>query len=170
MGDLTLYQIAAEYREAANTLSELDLDEQTVLDTLESINGDLTVKSQNVAFVIRNIEAAAAQIDQAIAQMKDRAEKLEKRAARVREYLLQNMVFAGVSQIECPYFKLTVRENPVSVIVDDEKQVPLNYFTDPEPPPPPAPKIDKKLIAKAIKDGFDVPGCRTERKKRLEIK
>jgi chaperonin cofactor prefoldin len=170
MSNLTLYQIAAEYRQAADTLAELDLDEQTVADTLESIDGDLTIKSQNVAFVIRNLEASAEQIGVAIEAMKARAEALEKRAERVREYLLQNMLMAGVQKIECPYFKLAVRENPPKVIVDDEKQIPMLYMTDPAPPPPPPPKPDKKLIAQALKDGHDVPGCRLERGKRLEIK
>lgn len=170
MSDLTLYQISAEYRSAADTLAELDMDEQTVADTLESISGDLTVKAQNVAFVIRNLEAAAEQIGVAVEHMNARAQAIEKRADRVREYLLMNMQMAGVQKIECPYFKLAIRENPAKVIVDDEKQVPMQYFTDPAPPPPPTPKLDKKLIKKAIDDGFDVPGCRLERGKRLEIK
>lgn len=170
MNDLTLYQIAAEYRGAAETLSELDLDDQTIADTLESISGELTTKSQNVAFVIRNLEAAAEQVKVAIEHMSERAQALEKRAERVREYLLQNMLMAGVQKIECPYFNLSVRDNPPKVVVDDEKQIPQAYMTDPDPPPPPTPKPDKKLIAMALKDGHDVPGCRLERGKRLDIK
>lgn len=168
--ELTLYQIASEYRDAANTLAELDIDEQTLADTLESISGDLTAKSQNVAFVIRNIESSVEQINVAVEHMKARAQALEKRADRIREYLLQNMLMAGVQKIECPYFKLSVRENPPKVIVDDERQIPMAYMADPPPPPPPAPKPDKKLIAQALKDGHDVPGCRLERGKRVEIK
>ncbi|MBB5414049.1 siphovirus Gp157 family protein [Paraburkholderia atlantica] len=170
MTALTLYAVAAEYRQAADTLAELDLDEQTLADTLESINGDLTTKSQNVAFVIRNLEAAAEQIGVAVEAMNARAQALEKRAERVREYLLQNMLMAGVQKIDCPYFKLAVKENPPKVIVDNEAQIPAAYMTDPAPPPPPPAKPDKKLIAAALKDGFDVPGCRLERGKRLEIK
>lgn len=168
--ELTLYQVASEYRQAADTLAELDLDDQTVADTLESISGDLTTKANNVAFVIRNLESNAEQIKVAIEAMQARAQALEKRAERVREYLLQNMLMAGVQKIECPYFRLAVRENPPKVVVDDEAQIPALYMTDPAPPPPPSPKPDKKLIAAALKDGHDVPGCRLERGKRLEIK
>jgi chaperonin cofactor prefoldin len=168
--ELTLYQVASEYRQAADTLAELDLDDQTVADTLESISGDLTTKANNVAFVIRNLESNAEQIKVAIEAMQARAQALEKRAERVREYLLQNMLMAGVQKIECPYFRLAVRENPPKVVVDDEAQIPALYMTDPAPPPPPSPKPDKKLIAAALKDGHDVPGCRLERGKRLEIR
>lgn len=170
MSELTLYEIATEYRQAADTLAELDLDEQTVADTLESISGDLMTKGQNVAFVIRNLEAAAQQISVAVEAMNARAQAIEKRAERIREYLLQNMLMAGMQKMDCPYFKLTVRENPPKVVIDDERQIPAAYMTDPALPPPPPAKPDKKLIAQAIKDGFDVPGCRLERGKRLEIK
>jgi chaperonin cofactor prefoldin len=170
MSDLTLYQIASEYRQAADMLADLDLDDQTIADTLESINGDLTVKSQNTAFVIKNLESAAEQIAVAIEAMQARAQKIQKRADNVREYLLQNMLMAGVQKIECPYFKLAVCDNPPKVIVDDEAQIPVAYMTDLVPPPPPPAKPDKKLIAQALKDGYDVPGCRLERGKRIEIK
>ncbi|KAG0186340.1 hypothetical protein DFQ28_008028 [Apophysomyces sp. BC1034] len=164
---LTLYPIASEYRQAADTLAELDLDEQTVADTLESISGDLTAKAQNVAFVIRNLETSAEQIKAAIEQMQARAQAYARRAERIKEYLLQNMLMSGVQKLECPYFRLAVRENPPKVVIDDERQIPMAYMTD---PPPPQPKPDKKRIAQAIKDGGDVPGCRLERGNRLEIK
>lgn len=167
MSDLTLYQIASEYRQAADRLVELDIDEQTVADTLESISGDLITKAQNVAFVIRNLEASAEQIQIAIEQMQTRAQTYAERAERIRAYLLQNMLMSGVQKLECPYFKLAVRENPAKVVIDDERQVLMAYMTDPPPPPP---KPDKKLIARAIKDGGDVPGCRIEYSQRLEIK
>ncbi|WP_338862832.1 siphovirus Gp157 family protein [Mycetohabitans rhizoxinica] len=167
MSDLTLYQIANEYRHAADRLVELDLDEQTVADTLESISGEFITKAQNVAFLIRNLETSAEQIQVAIEEMQMRAQKYANRAERIRAYLLQNMLMSGVQKLECPYLKLTVRENPAKVVIDDERQVPMAYMTD---PPPPQPKPDKKLIAQAIKDGSGVPGCRLEHSQRLEIK
>lgn len=167
MSALTLYQIAGEYRDAADKLAELNLDEQTFKDTLESFGGDLEEKCKNTAFVVRNLEAAVVQISSAVQEMNRRAEQLEKNAERVRQYLLDNMIFAGVKKLETPYFVLSVRENPPKVIVDDEKLIPSEYFTD---PPPPAPKLDKKLVAQAIKDGHQVPGAHVERGMTLQIK
>jgi len=167
MTNLSLYQIAGEFRDAADKLAELGMDEQTFKDTLESLGGDLEEKCKNTAFVVRNLEAAAAQIGVAIKDMSARAEQLEKNAERVRQYLLDNMIFAGVKKLETPYFVLTVRENPPKVVVDDEKQIPAEYFADPVMPPP---KLDKKLVAQAIKDGHTVPGAHIERGMSLQIK
>jgi hypothetical protein len=164
---LSLYVLSQEYRAAADQLADLDLPEDVVRDTLESISGDLEAKSVNVASFVRNLEASAEQIKEAEAAMAARRKAIEKRAANVRKYLLDNMLAAGISKIECPYFKLAVRDNPPSVVINEPALIPDAYLTDP-PPPPRAP--DKALIKKAIQDGFDVPGAHLARGKRLEIK
>lgn len=162
-----LYDIAREYREAAEKLADLDLPPEVLEDTLESLSGDLEAKATNTAFVIRNLEASAAAIKEAEAQMAARRKALENRAARVRDYLLANMLMAGVQKIECPYFRLAVRDNPPAVEVYEPGLIPAEYMRQPDPPPP-AP--DKTAIKEAMKAGHDVPGCRLTAGKRLEIK
>jgi hypothetical protein len=170
MSNLSLYQIAAEYRAQADALEQLDLDEQTLKDTLESFDGDITTKAQNYAFVIKNMEAHAEQVKQAAAGMTGRAKKVLERVEHIKAHLLGALVFARVKKVESPYFTLTVRDNNPAVIVFDEKQIPLAYMRIPEPPPPPALAPDKAMIAAALKAGIDVPGCRLERGQRIEIR
>ena len=68
-----LFVLAGEYRSAAQKLADLDLDEQTVADTLESLSGDLEVKATNVAMFARDLEARAEAIKQAEAQTSQNA-------------------------------------------------------------------------------------------------
>ena len=167
MTALTLYALAGEFKEAADKLSEMDLDEVTLKDTLESLSGDLEAKATNTIMLVRNLEATAEQIKAAEKAMAERRKGYENRAARIRQYVLDNMIFAGITKIECPLFKIAIRDNPPSVVIDDDKQVPASYLTD---PPPPAPQPDKKLIAQALKDGHEVAGCHLERGQRLEVR
>ena len=167
MHGLTLYEIAAQYRDMATKLADLDLDDQTIADTLEGESGALVEKGQNVAFVVRNLGASAEAIKAAEAAMAARRKAMENRAARLRAYLLDGMRVAGIQKIDSPYFAIAIRKNPPSVDVFDADQVPADYMKVP-PPPPPAP--DKKLIAQALKDGADVPGCRLVQGERVEIK
>jgi hypothetical protein len=167
MNNLSLFQIAGEYREAADKLAELDLDPQTMADTLESLGGDLEEKSKNTAFVVRNLEAAADQIDAAVEEMGRRAAAIRKNAERVREYLMSNMIFAGVQKLETPYFVITVRDNPPKVVVTDEAKIPGSYFTKVPPPPP---KLDKKAVAAALKAGEQIFGVHLERGQTVQIK
>lgn len=161
-----LFLLADEYRAAAEKLADLDLDEATVADTLESLSGDLEVKARNVAAFARNLEATAAAIKDHEAQMAARRKSLENRAAGLRRYLLTSMQVAGMTKIECPMFVLSIKSNPAAVEVYEPGLVPAEFMKTPEPPPP-AP--DKKAIAAAIKEGREVAGCRLTQGKRLDI-
>lgn len=167
MTTLTLYEIATQYRADLDKLAELDLDDQTLTDTLDGMGGELEVKAQSVACFIRNLEATAAQIKEAEAQMAARRKALENRAGRIKDYLLASMMVAGVQKVECPLFRLSVRDNPAAVEVYEPELIPAEFMRQPEPPPP-AP--DKAAIKEAMKAGREVPGCRLTQGKRLEIR
>lgn len=164
---MNLFDVAQAYREMAVKLADLDLPDDVIADTLEAESGDLVTKGTNVAFVCRNLEANAAAIKEAETQMAARRKALENRAKAMRRWLLTGMQVAGVSKIESPYFAITIKKNPPAVEVYEPGLVPVEYMKDPPPPPP---EIDKKLIAQAIKDGHDVPGCRLTQGERVDIK
>jgi len=162
-----LYELAAEYRADCEKLADMDLDEQTLADTLEGLSGELEVKAQNVVMFTRNLEATAAAIKDAESQMAARRKAMENRAAGLRRYVLESMQHAGVQKIECPLFKVSVRENPAAVDIYEPGLIPAQYMKQPEPPPP-AP--DKTAIKAAIAAGAEVPGAKLTRGIRLEVK
>ena len=167
MTSTALYVLADEYLQAAQQLADLELDPQTVADTLEGLSGDLEVKATNVAMFARNLEASAEAIKGAEAQMAARRKSIENRAASIRDYLKAQMERTGISEIASPYFKLAIRKNPPAVVIDAASQIPAEFMRQPETPPP-AP--DKKAIGAAIKAGREVAGAHTEASTRLEIK
>ena len=162
-----LYQIAATYSDAAERMTDLGLPEDVIRDTLEGMAGELQEKATSVGQVIRNLESLAQQIEQAERQMRERRKALESRADWLRGYLLANMERTGITVIESPWFRLSVRANPPSVTVVDEAAIPEQFWKHPAPPPP---VIDRKAIADAIKAGQDVPGARLDRNNRVEVK
>ena len=98
--------------------------------------------------------------------MKKRRQSLDNQVKRLKSYLHINMEMTGISKIESPYFVLSIRNNPESVVVDAEGQIPLEYMRE----IPASYEPDKNLIKEAIKDGFDVPGCHLTRTTSLSIK
>ena len=167
---LALYQIADEYLQAAEKLANLDLDEQTIADTLDGLAGAVEVKATNIAFFIRNLEATSDAISQAEEKMVKRRHALIGRADRIRKYLLTNMERTQLTVIECPEFKIAIRKNPPSVVIDSLNAVPDAFMYQPETPPPPPAVPDKAKIAKAIKNGLEVPGCHLQSTKRVDIR
>ena len=161
-----IYQVATEYIEAANRLQDLDLDATTMIDTLDSMGGDLETKATNTMFVCRNLEAAAAAIKEAETAMSLRRKAIENRAAYLKKGVFDAMLQTGISRIESPYFALSIANNPGSVDVFEAGLLPADYMRE----IPATEEPDKALISKALKAGFDVPGARMTYSQRLSVK
>lgn len=164
---LALYQLADLYLADLKQLEDLDLDDQTVADTLEGLSGELEVKATNVAMFCRNLEASAEAIKNAETVMANRRKAIERRAERIRQYLKENMERTGILKIEGPHFALAIKKNPPAVVIEDDAQIPECFMVKPEPPKP---YPDKKAIAAEIKGGGAVPGAFLSQGTRLDIK
>lgn len=160
-----LYLLAGEYKQAAEQLANLDLPPEVVRDTLEGLSGDLEHKAQNVAMMVRSLEADAAAVKQWAKDAADRAKAIEARADSMRDYLASNLAACGIEKIEGPGVRITWRKSS-AVVVDEPGLIPAEFMRSPEPPPP-AP--DKKAIADAIKAGKEVPGAHVEQRRNLQI-
>jgi hypothetical protein len=163
----SLYELTNEYRLAQIKLDESDYDEQTIADTLEGLSGDLNAKANSIACVIRNLEVTAEAIKQAEKEMAERRKTIENKTEAMKLYIKENMQRCGITKIECPYFALTLRKNPPSVVIDDAGAIPNEFYVFPDPP---APYPDKRVIAEQLKSGNVVNGAHLEQAERLEIK
>jgi hypothetical protein len=164
-----LYNLAGQYAALADKLDRLELDDQTIADTIESsgLVDDIQTKAQGVLMVAAESTKYVTLIEIEIQRLKDLKATRERVAAGLREYLKTCMESAGIEKIECPLWKVSIQKNPPSVDVFDPLSIPAAYMTDPKPVPP-AP--DKALIKQAIKEGFEVPGARLTQSTRLAIK
>lgn len=148
-------------------LMEHQDDASAIADTLEAESYPLEVKAQNVAYAVKNLEATAAAIKAAEAEMAARRKAIENRAMHLNEYAKTCLEIAGVQKIECPHFALSLRKNPASVDIFEPGLIPAEFMRQPEPPPP-AP--DKTAIKAAITAGREVPGAQMTQGTRLDIK
>jgi len=166
--NLSLYALADEYARALAQLPETGLDDQTIADTLEGLQGAVEVKAQNVAAYCLNVEAEAEAIENAAKRLQERANALTKRTAHLRAYLMYNMKRAGITEIKAidGTFGAKIRQNPDAVEIVDALSIPDAFYRIiPEKREP-----DKSAIKAALKGGNDVPGCRLTRGERLELK
>lgn len=160
-----LYQLAADFCAQAEKLADMDLDPQTLADTLESISGDVEVKAQNVAMFCRNLEATADAIKAHREAQKEREDAMRKRAEALKSYLARCMDACGIQKIEGPGIALSFRKSS-AVVINEPGLIPAQYMRQPDSPPP-AP--DKTAIAAAIKAGAEVPGAHVEQRRNLQI-
>jgi len=164
---MNLYQLTAERLALQHKLEAMDLDAETIADTLEGESTALQAKIEDYGFVILNMEVFSEAMKSEEKRMADRRKAHEVKVERIKEWLLTNMQACQITKIECPAFTIAVRINPPKVIVTDEKALPNSFFHIPDPLPP---QLDKKALAAALKDNVNIPGAHLEKGVRLEIK
>jgi hypothetical protein len=160
------FELAAQYRQLAELLAERQDDPQVIADTLESLSGPLDEHLENLAKMVRNIEAADSGVVQTISGLEQRHASLQRAAERGRRMILDLMRGARRESASTALFSLAIRKNPPHIVIDDQSALPSAYLNCP-PPPPPVP--DKKAIAAALKAGEQVPGAHSEQSVRLDI-
>ena len=160
-----LYDLAGQYRQLAERLANMDLDAETVADTIEAsgLTDEIQQKAQGVLMVAKTTEQYVPAIEAEIARLQALKKRHERIAAGLRDYLKLNMEAAQIQRIQCPLFAISIRTNPASVEVFDEAQVPKELLRV-------AYSVDKTAIKAELKAGREVAGCRLTQSTRLEVK
>ncbi len=166
---MTLFEVQKDYSHALESLyamqQEGTIDEQTFLDTMEGLEGELTEKAKRVGAYIRNTKAMAEQIKQAEADMAKRRKSLERHAKGLEDYLLHNMLNSGISEINSPWFDLKIKKTPPAVLIGNGVKLAGKFITLKVTESP-----NKTALKKAIQSGETIEGVNLKGGHRLEIK
>lgn len=166
MSTLSLYHIASHLE----PLLENGINEDgEISDELALVLAEFEGKGASVTAYILNMDRNAQMIRHAAEQMAKRAEPLERKAERMRQYLAEQMKRTGITEIVANDQSFSAKlqiERDASVDIFDAAQVPTEYLTMPKPVEP---KPNKTLIAAAIKAGKDVAGARIVKRDRLTL-
>ena len=163
MTTFKLYEISNEYERAIDALLNDEAGDLSKIDELKDIFDN---KCINVAKYIKNLETEQQAVNDCIKKMCEREKKLAVRIESLTTYLKFNMEKTGlIDPIKCPEFSIKFRNNPPSLVIEDESLIPDLYIITKE-----VKSIYKNAIKKDILDGFEVEGARVESKKTLVIK
>ena len=152
---MNLYDIADNIRALAELTDQegTDFDEQTIADTLEALEGDLTHKADQIGKLVKMLSRQADMCELEAKRLGDRSDKLRKRAESVTAYLHACMNVAGVKKVENSLFNIAIRKIP-DVVELDEELLPKRWFIEKITERP-----DRRGILAAIKDGEEIRGA-----------
>lgn len=160
---MKLYELVGQFHQ----LRELEgMEPEAIADTLESLEGEFEEKAKAIVAVRSGMEADVAAIDSEIARLTAMKKAVQNREASLRNYLKTNMQAAGITNIKCPLFSITLAQGREVLKIDDESAIPDDYMKVTTTIAP-----DKKRILDEIKGGKSVAGCSAVRsEKSLRIK
>lgn len=147
----TLYELTGQYLELLEMLEEDDgTDEQVIRDTLEGIDGELEIKADNYAKIIRELSEEAKKFEAEKKRLEARQTTLENRVKLLKENLFFAMKETGKTKFKTDLFSFGIQKNggaqPIEIIPD--VPIPAEYCRM-EP--------NNTKIRKALEAGEELP-------------
>lgn len=148
----SLYELTEAYDTVLEMLYDPEVDEQTVIDTLDGIEGEIEEKADNYAKLIREMKANADKLAEEERRIAARRKSLESRADRLKRNLQANLEFIGKTKFKTALFTFSISPNgglqPLT-ITDNLGEIPGKYLI-PQPPVPDKDKIRELLKSKEV--------------------
>jgi len=166
----TLYELTGEYLALSDMLMDDEVDEQTVLDTLEGVKGEIEIKAEGYVKVLRSIEAQAETYAKEAEAFAKKAMTAKNRAESLKKALFTAMTEMDIPEIKTDLFKLKIVNNggiqPLWV-TEDINEIPEDFIRIKR-------EADKGKIAehlKSLPEDVELPWAHLEpRGKHLSIK
>lgn len=150
----TLYELTAEYAQLLEMATDPDVDPEMLADTMEAIGGEIEVKADGYAMVMRELESQELAIKNEVDRLNNRRLTISNNIRHMKLRLQDAMQTTGKTKFKTTLFSFGIQKNPPSVVMDEQylENIPEKYLIQQEP------KIDRQKIKEDLKAGVDLDG------------
>ena len=149
-----IYELTADMMKILSMMDDPDLDQQTLKDTMEGIEGAYEDKFDGYAAVIRQLTGYINELDEEKKRIDARKESFENNVKKMKKIMLESMNATGKTKFKTAKNSFWTQKNKASVVIDAKSvwDIPEDFrrYKDPEP--------DKTKIGEAIAAGQDFTG------------
>lgn len=161
---MTLYQLTDNFKQVLEMAQDPSIDPQAIADTLEGIGGEIEDKADGYAKVIKELETDSDKLTAEITRLTDRKKALQNNIKRMKESLTAAMQATGKIKFKTDLFSFNVQKNPPTLVIDDENNIPTEYYIQQEP------KLDTAAIKELLKSGKEVGFAHLEQGEGVRIR
>lgn len=166
---MKLYEIAQDYLALMQAIENDEIPEEAIADTLEAITAEIEDKADNIACLLKNIDAEIVAIKAEETRLAERRKVKEKSAERIKQYLSDVLQGAAIDKVETARNRISFRKSE-AVELDEGAFVAWAMENNNDLLTYSAPKANKTEIKKALKGGQAVEGARLVIKQNIQIK
>lgn len=162
----TLYELTGDYMKLLEMAEDPEVDLETLNDTLEGLEGEIEIKAENYAKVIKQLEGDASTIETEEKRLQAKRKAIENNIATMKNHLENAMRTTGKTKFKTDLFSFNIQKNPPSARVNEEMmdKIPLEYLVFPEP------KVDKKKVLEELKNGAEFEWAEISQGESLRIR
>ena len=149
-----IYEITQDYLKLMELASDPEIDPEIIADTFEGIDGELEIKAENYAKIMKNLEGDIAALKAEEERLAKKRKAIENNIKRMKVALQEAMELTGKTKFKTDLFSFGIQKNAPSVVIDaaDIRDIPEEYLKYKEP------DVDKTAIKNAINAGVDFEG------------
>ena len=149
-----IYELTEDMIKILSMMDDPDLDQQTLKDTMEGIEGAYEDKFDGYAAVIRQLTGYINELEEEKKRIDARKESFENNVKKMKKIMLESMNATGKTKFKTAKNSFWTQKNKASVVIDAKSvwDIPEDFrrYKDPEP--------DKTKIGEAIAAGQDFTG------------
>ena len=161
---MNIYELTGNYEHLLNMLYDKDVDEQAILDTLESIEGDIEDKADGYAKIIKELEAQSKARKEEAKRLTESAQTIDNRIKMLKSNLFNCMKITGKTKFTTNLFSFNIVKNGGKLPLTIDGEVPKEYTKT-------VIENDTSKIRQALENGENLPFAHLEpRGERLSIR
>ena len=161
---MNIYELTGNYEHLLNMLYDKDVDEQAILDTLESIEGDIEDKADGYAKIIKELEAQSKARKEEAKRLTESAQTIDNRIKMLKNNLFNCMKITGKTKFTTNLFSFNIVKNGGKQPLTIDGEVPKEYTKT-------VIENDTSKIRQALENGENLPFAHLEpRGERLSIR
>lgn len=122
-----LYELTSNYETVLNMLYDEEIDEQMILDTLESIEGEIKEKADGYAKIIKELESKQKARKEEAKRLTDSAKVFENRVKALKNNLFNTMKDTGKTNFTTDLFTFRIQKNGGKRALTIDGDVPKEY-------------------------------------------
>lgn len=126
----SLYQLSQDHEELLYMLLDPDADEQTIIDTIESLESLIEHKAEGYGHIINTLNARAEQLKAEETRLAGMRAKAQRRIEYLRSNLKAAMQQTGLKKLETEHYSISIAKNggKLPLVFSDEASVPDEYL------------------------------------------
>ena len=167
---MKLYELTNEYQAVLDMSEDDGIPADAIADTLEAISAEIEVKADNIACLLKSLDLDIKGIKEEEARLAERRKKKQATYDRIKQYLSEELLKAGVAKVETARNVISFRKSETVEISDEKAFLEWAMNNDDDYIIYSSPKPDKTAIKAAIKGGADIVGAQILEKQNIQIK
>lgn len=165
---MKLYEIAKDYLSFMEAIENEEIPEEAIADTLEAIEEEIEIKADNIACILKSLEAEATALKAEETKLAERRKAKERTYDRLKQYLSDTLQAIGLYKMESARNKISFRKSEAVEVADgfiewakENREDLLTYAQ---------PNANLTAIKNLLKDGEEVAGAQLITKQNIQIK